>query len=170
MGGSAGMGWTRGLIIVAASLMAFFGIRDPADAQQKMSRAAFCAAYMQVCQQTCPQGPGNCGAVCRQRLDTCHSSGCFHFNVPRARCETNAEDVALARQPAPIGQKASRVTFCAAWAQVCQRNCAQGAGNCGTICGQRLDACRSSGCFHFNAPRPRCDNNPEDVALSRQRR
>jgi hypothetical protein len=153
---------------MAAAVLAIGFLGTPALAQQ-MSRAAFCSGYMQVCRQTCPQGPGKCGAECGRRLDACRSSGCFHFNVPRARCDSNPQDVALVqRQPPTTQPKQSRVTFCAVWAQVCQRTCVQGAGNCGAACGQRLDACRSSGCFHFSSPRPRCDSDPEDVALSRQ--
>jgi hypothetical protein len=168
MGGNASVGWTRGVMVVAIFVIGLLAAGPPAAAQQKMSRAAFCTAYAQVCQQTCPQGVGNCGAVCGPRLEACRASGCFHFNVPRARCDSNPDDIALLRQPTDARPKASRVTFCSAWAQVCQRTCPQGPGNCGAFCGQHLDACRSTGCFHFNNPRPRCDSNPKDVALSRQ--
>src|SRR5262245_9925239 len=161
-----GAGWRYGLMAAVVCVMGLLGA--PAHGQQ-MSRSAFCTAFEQICQRTCPQGPGSCGAICGQRLEACRSSGCFHFNVPRPRCETNSADVALARQPAAAPVKASRLTFCTAFAQICQRTCPQGPGNCGPACGQRLEACRSSGCFHFTAPRPRCDSNPEDVALSRQR-
>ena len=52
--------------------------------------------------------------------------------------------------------------FCVVWQGVCNRTCPSGAGNCSRDCASRVAACRSSGCFHFNNPGPRCYNNARD--------
>lgn len=67
----------------------------PASAQN--IRTGFCNGWHGVCLRTCPGG--DCSGVCRQRLATCRTTGCFHFNVPRPRCDSDAEDVALWRSP-----------------------------------------------------------------------
>jgi len=66
-------------------------------------------------------------------------------------------------------QKVSRAGFCQGWRGVCGRTCPQGPGMCKDVCNQRLGACLATGCFHFNSPRPRCDNNAEDVRLYQAR-
>ena len=56
--------------------------------------------------------------------------------------------------PAGVG------AFCRAWLKVCNRS-----GDSG-ICSARHRQCLSSGCFHFNVPRPRCLNNAADRKLT----
>jgi len=56
--------------------------------------AAFCATWLKVCNQTCPGGAGTCRDVCAIRQKTCLATGCFPFNVPGPRCQTNARDEA----------------------------------------------------------------------------
>jgi len=53
---------------------------------------AFCRTWLNVCNRTCPNGPGTCGGVCSGRYESCLSSGCFFFNVPGPRCQGNAKD------------------------------------------------------------------------------
>ena len=55
--------------------------------------------------------------------------------------------------------------FCGVWQGVCNRTC-PGGGNCASVCRDRAAQCQSSGCFHFNSPRPRCFNNTSDRALT----
>lgn len=51
---------------------------------------AFCGTWLKLCNKTCPEGAGTCGGACAQRYKGCHTSGCFFFNVPGARCQGNA--------------------------------------------------------------------------------
>jgi len=53
---------------------------------------AFCGTWLQLCNKTCPQGPGKCGGVCANRYKACLSSGCFFFNTPGPRCQGNSKD------------------------------------------------------------------------------
>ena len=55
---------------------------------------AFCRTWLDVCNKTCPGGPGTCSGVCAARHQTCLASGCFPFNVPGPRCEGNTTDAA----------------------------------------------------------------------------
>jgi hypothetical protein len=66
-----------------------------ADAQQARNVTEFCDVWMLVCNRTCPNGPGNCTAVCSSRHGTCLSTGCFPFRSPGPRCYANASDRAL---------------------------------------------------------------------------
>ena len=61
-----------------------------------------------------------------------------------------------------------RQQFCDGWQGVCNRTC-PGGGDCSAVCQTRRGDCARTGCFHFNIPRPRCDNNEEDLALWRAR-
>ena len=56
--------------------------------------------------------------------------------------------------------------FCGQWEMVCNRTCPGGPGTCTDICKSRRSACDSTGCFHFNVPRPRCYDNREDVGMT----
>ena len=60
--------------------------------------------------------------------------------------------------------------FCGVWERVCNRTCPAGPGNCRGECAARATGCRSSGCFHFNRPGPRCFSNASDRALTDTRR
>ena len=73
----------------------------PASAQER-TQAQFCGVWENVCNRTCPTGPGTCRDVCASRLRQCHSNGCFHFNVPAPRCYSSAADRALL---VPVGQR-----------------------------------------------------------------
>jgi hypothetical protein len=61
-------------------------------------------------------------------------------------------------------QACSNQVFCSGWHAVCKRTLPPG----GTpkVCQERRAKCLSSGCYFFNVPRPRCKNNPEDLALT----
>jgi len=54
--------------------------------------------------------------------------------------------------------------FCGGWLAVCKRTLPPGGSI--EVCRQRHTACLSSGCFHFNVPRPRCKSNLADLALT----
>ena len=54
----------------------------------------------------------------------------------------------------------STAAFCAGWDAVCKKT-----GDA-AICRDRRAKCLSSGCYFFNSPRPRCKNNPEDLAMT----
>jgi hypothetical protein len=68
--------------------------------------------------------------------------------------------------PADAQQARNVTEFCGVWRGVCNRTCPTGAGNCTGECATRHAACRTSGCFHFNRPGPRCFNNAADRALT----
>ena len=73
---------------------------------------------------------------------------------------------AVSSPNAAIAQEARNVTeFCGVFQGVCRRTC-PGGQDCSTACAERASRCRSSGCFHFNSPGPRCFNNPSDRALT----
>ena len=61
-------------------------------------------------------------------------------------------------------QQCSNSVFCGGWHTVCLRTCPS--GDCTAVCNSRKAECLSSGCYHFNSPRPRCKNNPEDMRLT----
>jgi hypothetical protein len=66
---------------------------------------------------------------------------------------------------APTPASACAVTtFCGGWFSVCIRTLPP--GGTASECTRRQHACLSSGCFHFNSPRPRCLNNRQDLALT----
>jgi hypothetical protein len=56
---------------------------------------------------------------------------------------------------------ANRAQFCARWHNVCRTTCPAGVPTvtCHAVCADRLDACRKSGCYFFNRPRPRCEGD-----------
>jgi hypothetical protein len=54
--------------------------------------------------------------------------------------------------------------FCSGWSALCKKNLPRGASI--DECSRRYRECLSTGCFFFNNPRPRCKNNPEDLALT----
>ena len=72
--------------------------------------------------------------------------------------------VAFISSAAEAQQARNLAEFCVTWQGVCNRTCPSGAGNCTRDCASRVAACRSSGCFHFNNPGPRCFNSARDRA------
>ena len=60
--------------------------------------------------------------------------------------------------------------FCGTWLKLCNKTCPEGPGTCGTVCAQRYKGCRSSGCFFFNVPRPRCEGNSDDMVATAKTR
>jgi hypothetical protein len=79
--------------IQGAALIAAFITLLPVGAEAaSCSNSVFCGGWLSVCNR---RSPPSAAAECRQRYTACLSSGCFHFNVPRARCKSNAEDMAL---------------------------------------------------------------------------
>jgi hypothetical protein len=52
--------------------------------------------------------------------------------------------------------------FCRTWLKVCNQTCPGGPGTCGGVCDARYQTCLSSGCFPFNVPGPRCQDNTRD--------
>jgi hypothetical protein len=68
----------------------------------------------------------------------------------------------LVSVPAEAQRGRNVAEFCNVWQRICNRTCPTGPGNCRSECASRNSACRTSGCFHFNRPRPRCFNNPAD--------
>lgn len=57
------------------------------------SNRDFCRGWNAVCHRTLVKGADP--KECTRRFTQCLTSGCYFFNVPRPRCKTNAEDVAL---------------------------------------------------------------------------
>jgi hypothetical protein len=59
-----------------------------------------------------------------------------------------------------LAQAETRAQFCARWHGVCARCDGLGATvsrqTCLKTCGTRLAECRTSGCYFFNVPGPRC--------------
>jgi hypothetical protein len=68
----------------------------------------------------------------------------------------------LVSVPAEAQRTRTVAEFCTFWQRTCNRTCPTGPGNCRRECASRASACRTSGCFHFNSPGPRCFNNPAD--------
>ena len=58
---------------------------------QACSNRDFCDGWTMVCLR----GGAVSNHVCQQRRAKCISTGCFDFNVPRPRCKSNPEDLAL---------------------------------------------------------------------------
>jgi hypothetical protein len=56
--------------------------------------------------------------------------------------------------------------FCTTWLNLCTKTCPGGPGTCGGVCATRYSGCLSSGCFYFNVPGPRCQNNTADQAAT----
>lgn len=56
------------------------------------SRASFCAFWQRVCVRTSPPSSTK---ICATRQTDCLSSGCYFFNNPRPRCESNEFDLKL---------------------------------------------------------------------------
>jgi hypothetical protein len=80
--------WMYCLALLAAALI------EPTTALgQQCPNSVFCGGWYGVCMRTCPRG--DCTGECQSRRAACLSSGCFHFNVPRPRCKSNAEDMRL---------------------------------------------------------------------------
>lgn len=77
-------------VLSAAMLVLIVGITR---AEAACSKAAFCGGWHAVCLRTLPTGVT--AAECNRRRAVCLTSGCYHFNVPRARCITNAADLAM---------------------------------------------------------------------------
>jgi hypothetical protein len=108
-----GLSVSFGLAVAVALASSAFVIA-PAGAQQAKNVAEFCATWRGVCNRTCPQGRGNCDPECNRRLAQCRKTGCFHFNVPRPRCWSNAEDrrlTDLRLAPDPEAARAKRKRF-----------------------------------------------------------
>jgi hypothetical protein len=60
--------------------------------------------------------------------------------------------------------------FCSTWLKLCNKTCPDGPGSCGGACAQRDGGCRTSGCFFFNIPGPRCEGNRnDDIATAKTR-
>jgi hypothetical protein len=78
----------------ALALGIFFSTANTATAQVARNVGEFCGIWQRICNRVCPGG-GDCSAVCTSRLTACRSNGCFHFNQPRPRCFSNADDLAL---------------------------------------------------------------------------
>lgn len=72
---------------------------------------------------------------------------------------------ALALAAGPAAAAPSRAGFCAYWKAVCMRTLRP--GDQPSVCATRLSDCLSSGCYFFNNPRPRCENNTFDTNLMR---
>jgi hypothetical protein len=53
----------------------------------------------------------------------------------------------------------SRTAYCARWHNVCRTTCPANTPKvvCHATCDDRLNACKSSGCYFFNVPGPRCE-------------
>jgi len=61
-----------------------------------------------------------------------------------------------------VASAAGSPAFCRTWLKVCNRTCPGGPGTCSGVCQARYTACLASGCFQFNVPGPRCQNNATD--------
>ena len=60
--------------------------------------------------------------------------------------------------------------FCGTWLRLCNKTCPEGPGKCERVCAQRYKGCRTSGCFFFNVPGPRCEGNSNDeIATAKTR-
>jgi hypothetical protein len=66
--------------------------------------------------------------------------------------------------PPAVAQACSTQDFCTGWNVVCHRTLPKGAD--AKECSRRRADCLKTGCYHFNSPRARCRNNPEDVAMT----
>lgn len=55
--------------------------------------------------------------------------------------------------------------FCTGWNAVCLRTCPRDT-DCTQECTRRRATCMRSGCYFFRVPRPRCINNPDDLAMT----
>jgi hypothetical protein len=73
--------------------------------------------------------------------------------------------------PSPVSAQEARnvAEFCVVWQRICGRTCPSGK-DCSVECSRRASQCRSSGCFPFNSPGPRCFNSASDRALTDARR
>jgi hypothetical protein len=76
---------------LAGAFLAFAFLSSPAIAA--CSSSVFCTGWNAVCHRTLPKGAD--AKECGRRFKTCLNTGCYFFNVPRARCKNNAEDLAL---------------------------------------------------------------------------
>src|SRR5262249_30830527 len=85
-------------IALSAALTILSAIGASVGPTSAAGSRAFCSTWLNLCNKTCPGGPGTCGDVCAARFSTCLSSGCFPFNVPGPRCEGNARDQAATDQ------------------------------------------------------------------------
>ena len=72
--------------LAALGFLLLLGSAGPANAE---TRAQFCSRWNVVCQKTCPPGQ-NCNPVCAERVAGCRTNGCYFFNRPGPRCETDA--------------------------------------------------------------------------------
>ena len=71
-------------LVAALGLAFLLGSAGSANAE---TRAQFCSRWNVVCKKTCPPGQ-NCDPVCAERVAACRTNGCYFFNRPRTRCET----------------------------------------------------------------------------------
>lgn len=74
-----------------AALLVLAGLSWPATAA--CSNRDFCSGWNTVCHRTLPRGGDT--KECARRFKECLSTACYFFNSPRARCKSNAEDLAL---------------------------------------------------------------------------
>jgi hypothetical protein len=74
----------------------------------------------------------------------------------------------MAAVPTPVmAQQAKNVVeFCGVWQGVCNRTCPSGPGKCAAECSTRASGCRTSGCFQFSKPGPRCFNSAADREMT----
>lgn len=66
------------------------GLWDGISVRPGETRVQFCSGWHDTCKRTCPAGvpTASCHAVCEGRLQSCESTGCYHFNNPGPRCQT----------------------------------------------------------------------------------
>lgn len=74
--------------------------------------------------------------------------------------------LSLTLLPAAPASAAGSAAFCATWLKVCNQTCPGGPGTCRDVCAARQRTCLSTGCFPFNVPGPRCQNNTRDEAAT----
>jgi hypothetical protein len=81
--------------LIAVSVFLVASTFAPEAAMAAQTRSGFCSFWKAVCLRTLK--PGNLPSVCSTRHSDCLSSGCYFFNNPRPRCESNAFDLDLMR-------------------------------------------------------------------------
>lgn len=78
-----------GTFRLVGALLAFAYLSSPAIAACSNSGTGWNA----VCHRTLSKGADT--KECGRRFKACLSTGCYFFSVPRARCKSNPEDLAL---------------------------------------------------------------------------
>lgn len=80
-----------GTFRLAGAFLAFACLSLPAIAA--CSNRVFCTGWNAVCHRTLSKGADT--EECGRRFKACLNTGCYFFNIPRARCKNNPEDLAL---------------------------------------------------------------------------